>query len=90
MAFIEAFAAAGIAGFGFLLAAVALLAWRRANDRKMAVLACAFAAQGAGGAVMLGGELAGGSAAALGPPALAVATLAGLVLLYGALFAKRG
>jgi hypothetical protein len=89
MAFVETFVAAAVAGFGFLLAAVALMAWRRAGDRKMAVLGLAFAGQGAGGAVMLVGELGGGVAGQVGPLAMAVGTLAGLVLLYGALFARR-
>jgi hypothetical protein len=86
---VEAFLGAAVAGFGALLMAVAALAWRRARDRKMAVLAAAFAAQAAGGAAMLAGELAGGGLQAQAAVAFAGATLASLVLLYAALFARR-
>lgn len=89
MGFLEAFLAAGIAGFGGLLAAVAWMAWRKASDRKMAVLCLAFAAQAAGGAVLLVCELTGSSNPSVGPLGLALATLVGLVLLYAALFTKR-
>ena len=89
MSFLETFVAAGIAGFGFLLAVVALLAWKRTKDAKMAALCAAFAAQGLGGALMLLEQLVAGPFAGVGALSLACGTLAGLVLLYAALFARR-
>ena len=41
MGVLESFLGAAIAGFAGLLLAVALLAWKRAGDRKMAVLGAA-------------------------------------------------
>lgn len=90
MGILEAFLGAGVAGFGLLLMAVAALAWQRAKDRKMAVLACAFAAQSIGGALLLAAEVLGGGIQAWAPVGFAAATLASLLLLYGALFARRG
>jgi len=87
---LEAFLGAAVAGFGGLLMVVAALAWRRARDRKMAVLSAAFAAQAAGGAFLLASEFLGASLGATAPVGLAAATLASLVLLYAALFARRG
>ena len=89
VALLEAFLGAAIAGFGLLLAAVAGLAGRRSSDRKMAVLAAAFALAGVGGALSLVGELAGGSLLGAAPVLLAACMLATLLLLYAALFAGR-
>ena len=89
MGALEAFLGAAIAGFGSLLLAVALLAWRRAADPKMAVLAGAFAAQAVGGALILLGEILGGPVQGSVPLFFAASTLASLVLLYAALFAPR-
>lgn len=89
MGLLEAFLGAAIAGFGFLLAAVAVLAWRRAGERKMGVLAAAFLLAGVGGALSLLGELAGGALQAAAPLLLASSVLGTLVLLYAALFAGR-
>ncbi len=89
MGILEAFLGAGVAGFGALLMVVAALAWRRANDRKMAVLSLAFASQAVGGALLLAAELAGGGLLEWAPLGFAAATLASLLLLYGALFARR-
>ena len=86
---VEAFIAAGVAGVGALLALVAALAARRAEPRKMGVLAAAFAAAALGGVYMLAGELAGGPLQANAPTVFAAATLACLALMYGALFAPR-
>jgi len=89
MGTIEAFLAAAVTGLSLLLASVALLSWRRAENRKMAVLACAFLACAAGGASMLVGELVGGALADATPVALAGAVLVMLLLLYAALFSRR-
>ena len=89
MGLVEGFMGAAIAGFGLLLAVVAVMAWRRAQDRKMAVLAAAFAAAGAGGAFFLVGEIAGGALESSAPLLLASCVLGTLVLLYAALFARR-
>lgn len=90
MGTVEAFLGVAIAGFGLLLMAVALMAWRRAGDRKMPVLAAAFAAQAAGGAALLAREITATDTVAPLPLVLGTALLASLVLLYGALFARRG
>ncbi len=89
MGVLEAFMGTAVAGFGALLMVVAALAWRRAGDRKMAVLAGAFAAQAFGGGIFLAAEFVGGPVTEWAPVAFAAATLAGLVLLYAALFARR-
>ena len=89
MGILEAFLAAAVAGLGLLLALVALMAWRRARDRKMAVLAGACSAQAVGGFALLGSEFMGGTLSAVAPTALALAALASLALLYAALFARR-
>jgi hypothetical protein len=86
---LESFLGAAIAGFAGLLLVVALLAWKRAGDRKMAVLGAAFGALAAGGVALLLGSVAGGEFERSASLALAVACFAGLVLLYGALFARR-
>ena len=89
MGAIEAFLAAAVTGLSLLLASVAFLSWRRADNRKMAVLGSAFFACAAGGALMLAGELVGGALADAGPVGLAAAVLVMLLLLYGALFSPR-
>jgi predicted Abi (CAAX) family protease len=89
MGLVEAFLGAAVAGLGFLLASVAFLAWRHAQNRKMAVLGAAFVVAGLGGAVLLGAELLGGPLIDWAPLALAGALFLMLLLLYGALFAKR-
>lgn len=89
MGIVEAFLGVSIAGFGALLMVVAALAWRRAADRKMALLAAAFAAQALGGLTLLAAELVGGGLAGFAHVGFAAAVLAGLVLLYAALFARR-
>jgi len=80
---------AAVAGFGLLLAAVAAMAWRRANDRKMAVLAAAFAVSAVGGALLLADELTGGPLAGQRELLLSASMLGTLLLLYGALFLRR-
>lgn len=89
MGLVAAFLGAAIAGLGLLLAAVALLAWRRDKDRKMAVLAAAFVSGATGGALFLTGELVGGELQARATPALAASFFFAFVLLYAALFARR-
>lgn len=87
---VEAFIAAAVTGVAALLALVAALASRRAEGPKMAVLCAAFASAALGGAYMLFGELAGGAPRANAPTVFAGAVLGCLVLMYAALFARRG
>ena len=78
-----------MAGLGLLLAAVAFLSWRRADNRKMAVLGAGFLLAALGGAFLLAAEFMNGGLASMAPTVLALALFLNLLLLYLALFAKR-
>lgn len=86
---IEAFLGAAVAGLGLLLAAVAFLSWRRADNSKMAVLGVAFLVAALSGAYLLAVEFSGGGGGAMTSSVLAAALFLNLLLLYLALFAKQ-
>lgn len=88
MGLIEAFFGASIAGLGALLMVVAFLARKRSGERKMAVLAVAFAAAAAGGIALTLGEVVQGSLLDTSRTLFEAAVLVALVMLYAALFAR--
>jgi hypothetical protein len=85
---LEIFAAAVIAGLGFLLAAVGAAAYRRSRMPRMLTTAVGFACAGAGGAGYAAVALLEGPASGNAVLVLLAGVALSLVLFYLALFAR--